>query len=140
MLGWLKHLKQLATDILPVEQPMKYGNKSFRTWLDRVRGTLPEDLKALFPATPDWPNCIAELRFYAEESFGSYDKLDYTTAHEFNFLLLLMAFFKMGVLIESDLPAVALRVFVSYIELCRMLQRNYALEPSGSDGWGLDDY
>lgn len=24
-------------DIPPIDQPMRYGNKAFRTWLDKVR-------------------------------------------------------------------------------------------------------
>lgn len=48
---------------------------------------------------------------------------------------------KLRIITESDLPALILRTFVSYIQTMRKLQNTYLLEPAGSHGvWGLDDY
>ena len=47
----------------------------------------------------------------------------------------------MGLLQDSDLKAVVLKVFTAYLAVCRHLQRTYWLEPAGSHGvWSLDDY
>lgn len=47
----------------------------------------------------------------------------------------------LGVIITSDSVALVIRVFWRYIEVMRILQSSYWLEPAGSHGvWGLDDY
>lgn len=75
------------------------------------------------------------------ESFGSNERLDYGTGHELNFVVFLFCLFKMGILLAEDLKAAVNCVFNKYMELMRLIQLNYVLEPAGSHGvWGLDDY
>ena len=78
---------------------------------------------------------------YLLESFGSYERLDYGTGHELNFVVFLFCLFKMGVLVKEDQKSVINKVFQRYMELMRLIQSKYCLEPAGSHGvWGLDDY
>ena len=84
---------------------------------------------------------IPELRTYLLESFGSYERLDYGTGHELNFVVFLLCLFKLGVYDDADFKALILRVFQRYLLLMRKIQLIYVLEPAGSHGvWGLDDY
>ena len=36
MITYLDKLEQWLDEVPPIEQPMRFGNKAFRTWLDRV--------------------------------------------------------------------------------------------------------
>ena len=85
--------------------------------------------------------CIPEVKYYFEESFGSYTRIDYGTGHEFNFVVFLFCLFKLGVLGDDDLAATVNKVFQRYLVLVRKILSLYFLEPAGSHGvWGLDDY
>ena len=97
--------------------------------------------------------CI-ELSGYLEESFGNPVRIDYGTGHETTFIVFLCKIFslklphscidclyQLGLINDSDLKAVVLRIFTGYLAVCRHLQRMYMLEPAGSHGvWSLDDY
>ena len=57
------------------------------------------------------------------------------------FVFYLCSLFLVGVWKEEDRAAVGLKVFSSYMNLCRKLQNTYRMEPAGSQGvWNLDDY
>ena len=119
---------------------MRFGNKAYRTWMDKVIAASTEDIKS-FSSQEGFENCIPELKVYLEESFGSYERLDYGTGHELNFVVFLFCLFKMGTLKADDLKAAVNKVFQRYLLLMRKIQTTYFLEPAGSHGvWGLDDY
>lgn len=65
----------------PIEQPMRFGNKAFKTWLDQVKATYEEDMKTLLK-TEELQNAIPELQPYLLEAFGHYERIDYGTGHE----------------------------------------------------------
>lgn len=84
---------------------------------------------------------IPEVKVYLLESFGQYERLDYGTGHELNFVVFLLCLFKLGYFKEADLKSAVNKVFQRYLTLMRKIQLIYVLEPAGSHGvWGLDDY
>lgn len=84
---------------------------------------------------------LSELSFNFVASFGSGPRLDYGTGHELSFVLWLLSLRLVGILSARDDAAVVLRIFTSYLELVRELQKVFKLEPAGSKGvWGLDDH
>ena len=124
----------------PIQQPMRYGNKGYRNWLDKVIAA-SDQMLATISSAPGFDKAIPELKVYWEESFGHYERLDYGTGHELTFFAFLFCLFKMGILEEADLCGAINKVFQSYLLLMRKIQTTYWLEPAGSHGvWGLDDY
>lgn len=99
---------------------MRFGNKAFRTWLDKMMSSVQQDLKA-FSNQPGFEKAIPEISMYLQESFGSHERLDYGTGHELNFVVFLFCMFKLGVLIEEDLKATVNCVFQKYMELMRLI-------------------
>merc|ERR1711988_61849 len=84
---------------------------------------------------------ITELREYLLDSFGSYERIDYGTGHELNFIVFLYCMCKIGIYGVDDYEALINKIFQRYLLLMRRLQTYYYLEPAGSHGvWGLDDY
>lgn len=139
LLTMLKKASDIVDEILPIDQPQRFGNKAFKTWYERIQNSSDELLREVLPekAHPG----IVELKTYLTESFGNSTRIDYGTGHELSFVMFLCCLFKLEVLKESDAPAAVLKIFASYIELCRKLQTTYRMEPAGSHGvWSLDDY
>lgn len=94
-------------------------------------------LEAIVP----YKEAIPEIKTYLLESFGSYERIDYGTGHELNFVVFLLCLFKLGVYKLEDMKSVINKVFQRYLILMRKIQLTYVLEPAGSHGvWGLDDY
>lgn len=103
----------------------------FQNAEDYIKSILPEDKQ----------EAVVEVLPYLIDSFGNPSRIDYGTGHELNFLLFLIALFKINVLTKSDEIAIILKVFEAYINFCRKLQVTYRMEPAGSHGvWSLDDY
>ena len=124
---------------------MRFGNKAFRTWMDRVIAEADEDLMLIGTAgNPEFQNfarAIPELKEYLLDSFGSYERIDYGTGHELNFFIFLYCMCKIGVYGVDDYQVLINKVFERYLNLMRLIQTTYYLEPAGSHGvWGLDDY
>jgi len=135
----LDTLSGWVDEIPPLQQPMRFGNKSFRLWHDRlvqganelVSGFLPESLK----------DASIELSPFLCTSFGNETRIDYGTGHETNFVVFLCCLYKLRFITRDDLAALILRVFGRYLQLTHKLQTVYVMEPAGSHGvWGLDDY
>jgi hypothetical protein len=124
---------------------MRFGNKAFRTWMDRVIAAADEDLNVIGAAgNPDkahFTRAVPELKGYLLDSMGSYERIDYGTGHELNFYIFLYCMCKLGIYGVDDYKVLINRVFERYLKLMRRLQTYYYLEPAGSHGvWGLDDY
>jgi len=85
----------------PIDQPMRFGNKAFKNWLDKVISNVDSDLSIIAAGgNPDFKNfdkAIPEIREYLIESFGSYERIDYGTGHELNFFIFLYCMCKIGI-------------------------------------------
>ena len=96
---------------------MRFGNKSFKTWLERVQtnaDTMLESIVSIKEAIP-------ELKTYLVESFGQYERLDYGTGHELNFVVFLLCLVKLGVYKQDDFKALINKIFQRYLVLMRKI-------------------
>ena len=133
-LDMLARLKVLVDETPPVEQPMRFGNRAFKTWHASMVEVVTEYMPRIAPSVAP-----AELVPYLGESFGNPSRIDYGTGHETMFIMWCAAVAKAGGFVPSDMPALALKVFPLYISVARHLQTTYRLEPAGSHGvWSLD--
>lgn len=136
---FMTELHQLVETIPPIKQPMRFGNKAYRTWHE----ALPERIHVFLEEilSPDHTDKESELTPYLADMFGNATRIDYGTGHELNFALFFICLHKLGLIEERDFTAVITKGFVAYIKTMRKLQLDYMLEPAGSHGvWGLDDY
>ncbi|KAK0735020.1 phosphotyrosyl phosphate activator protein [Lasiosphaeria miniovina] len=149
----LDEAEALCRDSPPNDQGgSRFGNKVFRTFLDKIRQRTPEWHNALLgrlPSTSTAPNnpeaapvtATEEAAVYLNQSFGNRARIDYGSGHELNFVMWLLCLYQLSVLERSDFRALGLRVFARYLDVMRLVQSSYYLEPAGSHGvWGLDDY
>lgn len=136
----LDEASELVKQSPPDEQGgSRFGNKRFRDFLDNVKERAPSWHKKL--GIKDEGDAIAEAVTYLGQSFGNRMRIDYGSGHELNFLMWLLCLYQLGVVTKSDFAALVLRVFVKYLQVMRLVQSTYYLEPAGSHGvWGLDDY
>ncbi|RDB17062.1 Serine/threonine-protein phosphatase 2A activator 2 [Hypsizygus marmoreus] len=139
ILNLLDLVEQIVNDTPPVENSAsRFGNPAFRTFYDKVSELSPA-LHASIPGLP--PDAIEEVSAYFKEAWGNRARIDYGSGMELNFLCWLICLEKLGVVKETDHVALVIRVFWRYLQIMRILQSTYWLEPAGSHGvWGLDDY
>lgn len=144
LLEVLNRLSTWIDEIPPIDQPMRFGNKAFRTWHSRLVEQAPGFTSEILEAASvvDGSGSAAiELAAYLDTSFGNETRIDYGTGHEAHFCLFLHLLEKVGVFGEPQYAEVVLIIFNAYLGVTRKLQTTYMLEPAGSHGvWGLDDY
>lgn len=139
----LAELESWLEDFPPHHQPMRFGNKAFRQWHDRLVERAESLLLEVLRKTSatDAEACARELAPYLCGAFGDPTRIDYGTGHEAAFFAILFILGARGVLAKSDAADAVLLVFAAYIRMMRRLQTVYILEPAGSHGvWGLDDF
>lgn len=150
-LEMLEKLEQWVRDIPPVKQPARFGNTAFRAWHSRLCDQAMMLMSPIIEATGEeeytkrtgisTDTVIEETAEYLKTSFGNETRIDYGSGHEAHFLVLLYCLWKVGVYEEEDDEDLVLLVFPGYLNVTRLLQKQYMLEPAGSHGvWGLDDY
>ncbi|CBK19813.2 uncharacterized protein [Blastocystis hominis] len=139
LIDMLRTMNIWIQEIPPLKQPSRFGNKAYRIWNERLCERAPQLIETVI--RKDNPMLCTELAGYLEESFGNPTRIDYGTGHETTFIIFLYCLYKIGVIGDSDLQALILKVFAFYLAVCRNLQQVYWLEPAGSHGvWSLDDY
>jgi len=141
----LNDTESLCRDSPPDDQGgSRFGNKTFRVFLDKVKRRIPEWHAALGLASQESEADVtasSELAAYLMQSFGNRSRIDYGSGHELNFVMWLLCLYQLSILQCDDFRPLILRVFVRYLEVMRLVQSTYYLEPAGSHGvWGLDDY
>ncbi|KAF7973078.1 hypothetical protein HWV62_16272 [Athelia sp. TMB] len=116
----LDRVEAIANETPPVENSSsRFGNTAFRTFYKKISEEAPSLHETLLKQTlHDIPvGLIEEISIYFIESWGNQSRIDYGSGMELNFLCWL------------------------YLQIMRLLQSTYWLEPAGSHGvWGLDDY
>lgn len=116
----------------------RFGNQAFRSFLDLVTEEHVAWHKEL-GLTSD--GAISEVSTYFLQAFGNRTRIDYGSGHELNFLLWLLCLYQLRLVTLKDFRDLVLKVFTRYLDLMRLIQKTYYLEPAGSHGvWGLDDY
>ncbi|KAK9510710.1 hypothetical protein O3M35_005445 [Rhynocoris fuscipes] len=139
VLALLGTFKGWVSEIPPIQQPQRFGNKAFRTWYDRLKKEADDLLNFTFPDR--FHIALTEIKIYLIEGFGNSTRIDYGTGHEMSFCMFLCSLFKIGAFVEEDKLAVICYVFPRYLDVVRHLQRTYNMEPAGSRGvWALDDF
>lgn len=143
-------IEQWTEDIAPIEPAGRFGNKAFRLWHGRLVEQAPTLLKPILTqgdgvmSTDTGLNeeeLIEEVGTYLCKCFGDEGRIDYGSGHEAMFMVVILCLMRVGVLGEDDDAAVVLLLFRRYLQVTRVLQTRYMLEPAGSHGvWGLDDY
>ncbi|KAK0618476.1 hypothetical protein B0T17DRAFT_592247 [Bombardia bombarda] len=135
----LDDAESLCRDSPPDDQGgSRFGNKTFRVFLDKVKARCADWHRALGVTDPA---ATAEAATYLCQSFGNRARIDYGSGHELNFLMWLLCLYQLSILQQDDFRALVLRVFARYLATMRLVQSTYYLEPAGSHGvWGLDDY
>eukprot|EP01129_Flabellula_baltica_P010493 TRINITY_DN4440_c0_g1_i1.p1 TRINITY_DN4440_c0_g1~~TRINITY_DN4440_c0_g1_i1.p1 ORF type:complete len:230 (-),score=46.25 TRINITY_DN4440_c0_g1_i1:277-966(-) len=139
LLSVFERLDQLIDETPPTEQPTRFGNKAYRTWLDIVISRSEEYMLMILPE--EFHSAAGELASYWDISFGNRTRIDYGTGHETNFFAFLFCLDKLGLIQDVDRYAIVALIFNRYLSIVRKIQRLYWLEPAGSHGvWSLDDY
>lgn len=81
----MAELSRWVDDIPAQTQPMRYGNKAYRTWHTKLVKAAPDLCRSLLTdATAD---SIVELLPYLYDSFGNATRIDYGTGHETCFII-----------------------------------------------------
>lgn len=83
----LGELDTMVDSTPPTAQPMRYGNKAFRSWHDKLVERAPVDMERLLGGLH--PGAAQELLSYFIDSFGNATRIDYGTGHETTFVVLL---------------------------------------------------
>jgi len=140
LINLLQRLADKIEEFPPQDLQTRYGNPAYRDWFAFLENE-GEQLLSEVVAGSGKEGAVVELLPYLMDSFGNSTRIDYGTGHEMAFVMLLCCLFRMEALQQTDRAAVGLKVFGSYMTLCRQLQQVYRMEPAGSMGvWNLDDY
>eukprot|EP00299_Pterocystis_sp_00344_P015529 c7763_g1_i1.p1 GENE.c7763_g1_i1~~c7763_g1_i1.p1 ORF type:complete len:649 (+),score=116.87 c7763_g1_i1:35-1948(+) len=143
LLDVLDHLELKIADFPPAQSSgARFGNKSFRLWLDDLRSEAMGLIQNMLSSAGVNEGATKELAPYLIDSFGNSTRLDYGTGHEATFIMFLRCLSLCDFFCHPrDTLSVVLRIIPRYLTLVRALIATYSLEPAGTHGaWSLDDY
>lgn len=141
ILNLLSKLNEWIDEVPPIQQPQRFGNKAFKTWLTKVKENSKDLVNECLDKNEAYAQYVEEISIQLENSFGNETRIDYGTGHEMTFAMFLMCLCKINFLKSEDLKTVSVKVFNEYVKLARKLQITYKMEPAGSHGvWSLDDF
>lgn len=101
-------LEKILSETPPIDQPQRFGNKSFRDWFLKMQTNALTYLQEALPESLH--RAVPEIVTYLIESFGNSTRIDYGTGHELSFIMFLCCLFKIGALKETDKNAASLKV------------------------------
>jgi serine/threonine-protein phosphatase 2A activator len=112
---FIEKIHNMLDEVPPVDQPMRFGNKAFKTWIDKINLVIEDDIAAMMQAgNPNFTHfgrAIPELKDYLIDSFGSYERIDYGTGHELNFVMFIYCMCKIGIYTIEDYKPLINKVF-----------------------------
>ena len=44
---FIEKIHNLLEEVPPIEQPMRFGNKAFKTWIDKINASIDEDIAVM---------------------------------------------------------------------------------------------
>lgn len=118
----------------------RFGKVEFRDFYDDISKQAKGLIEGRFTFLSE--EQVSQLSLYLIECWGDRTRIDYGSGHELNFLCFLYGLYVYGVFdLEKDATNLVLIVFEKYLDIMRIIETVYWLEPAGSHGvWGLDDY
>jgi len=118
------NLEALLEECPPIQQPMRFGNKAFTTWYNKLVTPIDTLLEELLVGSKKAAK--EEVALYLQESFGSEVRIDYGTGHELNFAIFLLCLCQLQVLdAKVDSESIVRNIFYRYIGLMRRIQLLY---------------
>ena len=130
LLSILQSVVKYTEETPPVDnKASRFGNPAFKTLYDKISAASYE-LHTTIPGLK--AENIPELSVYFTECWGNKTRIDYGSGMELNFLCWLLCLAKLGLVTQEDLQAVVTKVFWSYMEVMRIIQSAYWLEPAGA--------
>lgn len=143
----LKPIEQLldkvasySDSIPPIPQYGHFANRAFRSLIKQIESNSASLMQELLAAEP-YLKAAIELGSYFVSSFGSYERLEYGTAHELNFLMFLYLVFRIGYYGKEEFDAVVGVVFAKYVRVVQKFIAAYNLDPAiSNNAWGLDTF
>eukprot|EP01119_Soliformovum_irregulare_P000139 TRINITY_DN10101_c0_g1_i1.p1 TRINITY_DN10101_c0_g1~~TRINITY_DN10101_c0_g1_i1.p1 ORF type:complete len:352 (+),score=50.94 TRINITY_DN10101_c0_g1_i1:1-1056(+) len=139
LLDLVQEMKSWITEIPAEPTESRFGNHAFRTYCDRLEERAPILVSKILTASQS--SHTSDVAVYLINCVGDRQRIDYGSGHELNFICFLYSLTQLNLLNDEDSTALVLRLFNSYLDLMRTIQKTYWLEPAGSRGvWGLDDY
>jgi serine/threonine-protein phosphatase 2A activator len=105
----------------PIQQPMRFGNKAYKSWYENFMlvikyiliNLLFQEYDTLIANVipTDKPDLAQEFRPYFTEAFGNDKRVDYGTGHELNFVCILLILHEVNNYSEEELRAMVHHVF-----------------------------
>ncbi|MES1920813.1 Serine/threonine-protein phosphatase 2A activator 2 [Bonamia ostreae] len=115
LMNVLNDLNNWIDEIPPMKMEMRYGNKSFRNWHQKLENEF-DNLFSNFASKSHF----LELKGYFNGSFGNPIRLDYGTGHEFCFFLFLLCCYRLKIFSEDDFSCLALSIFPLFLICSRL--------------------